>query len=402
MKDAAETTSGSMVLRSMRIGEHALFVGLLAIGTVRAVGTSSSKPAIIFIAVALGLWYALGIRLAARHKTRGYGWLWLVILIVGWLVLLAMSAEFSWVAFALFFLVMHLLATPIAVAGVAVLTAAVVAAQVTAGSGSLVPQVMGPILGAMVAVGLTIVYRRLAHESEQRMQLVEQLITAQDDLIAVHDELAKTQREAGAVAERARIARDIHDTLAQGFSSIVLLSRAGLAGARDVMSLLSQIESTAVDNLDEARRVVHALTPAMLEQGSLPGALHRLTDRLTEQAGIATTLRIVGEVQAIPTAHEVALLRAAQSALANVRQHSRATHASLTLSYEDESVRLDVVDDGRGFDPATAATQPGRTGMGLRSMRERLAQLSGRLEVESSASEGTTVTATIPFMKGVR
>jgi signal transduction histidine kinase len=240
----------------------------------------------------------------------------------------------------------------------------------------------------------------LTSENEQRRRLVAELVAAQDDLVATHDELAATQRQAGALAERARLARDIHDTLAQGFSSILLLARAGQAGSQDVAALLGQIESTAAENLEEARRVVHALAPAALEEAPLPAAIGRLLDRLAEQTGVRAELHLDGEPVPIATSQEVALLRLAQSALANVRLHARASRVAVTLTYRPSEVSLDVVDDGVGFDLQQLQSAPlGGTGFGLRAMRDRLSGVGGTLAVESSAGEGTAVAATIPLAR---
>jgi signal transduction histidine kinase len=399
---ALHRADASPILRTMQVAEHVLFAALLVIGAVRGASASSRPTAVIGGAVALGLWYAAGLLLANRRATLPAGLVWLAVLVAGWLLLVAVSVEFSWVAFALFFLAMHLLPVRFGIPVVAVLTVAVIAAQLGSGEGNPVAQVIGPCMGAIVAVGMSIVYARLRTESEQRRVLVEQLVAAQDDLVATHDALAATQREAGALAERARLARDIHDTLAQGFSSIVLLSRAGLALTGDdpahTHELLEQIESTAVDNLEEARRVVHALAPAALEEAPLAAALGRLVDRLAQQSGIEGQLGIDGEPAPVPTGAEVALLRLAQGALANVRQHSGASRVGLTLTYQSDAVSLDVVDDGRGFEPDRLETAPlGGTGFGLRAMRERLAELGGMLAVETAPGEGTAVSARIPF-----
>ncbi|WP_284305869.1 sensor histidine kinase [Mobilicoccus caccae] len=295
----------------------------------------------------------------------------------------------------------HLLPGRSALVLITALSCVVVGVHVHAGVGNLFGQVAGPVVGAIVAAGTGLLYRRILAESEQRRRLVAELLAAQDDLVVVHDELASTQREAGVHAERARLARDIHDTLAQGFSAIVLLSRAGLAAEKDSAEkdspVLTQIESTALEHLEEARRVVHALTPASLESAPLPAALARLVARLEEQTGISASLDAL-DVGSLPTAHEVALLRIAQSALANVRLHSGAARVGVTLTRSVDRVTLEVVDDGRGFDPDAPRTAPlGGTGFGLRVMRERLAGLGGTLGVESTPGEGTVLTATIPL-----
>jgi signal transduction histidine kinase len=240
------------------------------------------------------------------------------------------------------------------------------------------------------------VYRQLVAENAERALLVTDLVAAQRDLVETHDALAAAQRESGALAERARLARDIHDTLAQGFSSILLLARAGLA-APDV-DVLRQIEATAADNLEEARRVVHALAPAALDQAPLPAALERLLERTAQQSHVDTVMHCDGEPVVLATAVEVALLRLAQGALANVRQHAAASRVGITLTYADTEVRLDVVDDGVGFDPSRVSRPSvDGAGFGLRSMRERLADIGGSLDVESAPGSGTAVAVTVPL-----
>ncbi len=144
---------------------------------------------------------------------------------------------------------------------------------------------------------------------------------------------------------------DIHDTLAQGFSSILLLARAGRRG-NDAAPIFDQIADTAQENLVEARRVVAALAPADLESAPLESALRRLVAQLGDQTGIIGEVHTDGEDVPLPMDYDVALLRVAQSSLANVRLHSRAQRVRVTLTYEADEVRLDVVDDGSVSIPA--------------------------------------------------
>lgn len=432
----------SPVLRALQIGQHALFLVLLVLGAGRA--AASGRAVLVILATVLVLfWYGAGAVLARRRRDRLAGAIWFVVLALAWLALVSISVEFSWVAFPLFFLSLHLLPPRAGLVVVAAMTAVVVVAQLATPNGNRPAQILGPCLGALVAVGMSLAYRRLAAENMERRTLVVELLAAQEDLVATHDMLAAVEREAGALGERARLARDIHDTLAQGFSSILLLARAGLttppeaatasvppvsseprespeyglssgpampyrgldvvAGDRSdaLRALLTQIEATAADNLDEARRVVHALTPASLEATPLPGALERLLARVQAQGGPAGQLRCDGEPEVLPASVEVALLRLAQGALANVRQHARATRVGVALTYGGDEVRLDVVDDGVGFDPLRVpGTSSSGAGFGLRAMRERLAELGGTVEVESSAEAGTAVVATVPLHRG--
>ncbi|MFD4183445.1 sensor histidine kinase, partial [Rhodococcus sp. NPDC058514] len=277
-----------------------------------------------------------------------------------------------------------------------VITAVAVAASLWHGSTNTVASFLGPIFGATAAAGMAVIYQQLLRDTQQRQRLLDELTRSHDELLSAQDELAALQREAGAVAERARLARDIHDTLAQGFSSIVLLARAGQRGD-DQQAILAQIAETAQDNLGEARRVVGALTPSALEEASLESALGRQLAQLQQHTGIVGVLRVDGDPAPLPMDFDVALLRVAQSALANVRLHSRAAQVRVTLSYDQDEVRLDVVDDGVGFDPGSV-TDP--ASFGLRSMRDRLRTLGGSLVVESTPGDGTALAATLPVVGG--
>lgn len=397
--DPGTSADVSPVLRGMRIGQHVLFAVLLVIGTARGATEVRSPAVVVTGAVLLAAWYAVGIWLASRGRRQPVGLLWLASLVAGWLALVVLSVEFSWLAFSLFFLCLHLLPVRAAVPAVVALTAAVVVAQLAGGTGSPAAKVLGPCLGAAVAVAMALAYRRLVAENSERRRLVRQLMSAHDDLLAMQDELAGTQRQAGVLSERARLAREIHDTLAQGFSSILLLSRAGLTGGDDQGEALRQIGVTASENLDTARRVVHALQPAELEDTPLTAAIGRLVDRFSDQSGVAARMRVDGEPVPMPTTIEVALLRLAQGALANVRQHAGAARVGVTLTFGPDQVSLDVVDDGTGFDVAQVdRATPEGNGFGLRAMQERLAALGGTLVVESVPGEGTAVAAIIPLV----
>ncbi|WP_218184604.1 sensor histidine kinase [Nigerium massiliense] len=216
--------------------------------------------------------------------------------------------------------------------------------------------------------------------------------------MAVQEELAVAQREAGALAERGRLARDIHDTLAQGYSSIVLLARAARAsGGSPSDDVLRRIEQTASDNLAEARAVVHALRPEALADAPLPDAVRRLLNRLAEHTGIETRLDVVGDPRLSSTRLDVEVLRLVQGALANVRTHAEASTVAVSLSYEPDGLLVDVVDDGVGFDPAAATPAAADGGFGLRAMRDRLDALGGTLSVESAPGEGTAIGASLPW-----
>lgn len=360
------------VLRAMQLGQHALFVLLLLVGALRGGGSAE----VLVLAGAEFAWYVSGLWFARRGSRGG---LWLAVLLAGWLALVLLAPDFVWLAFALFFLCFHLLPT--------------IAASMGHGTANPTAAVLGPLFGALVASGTALIYRQLVRDAEQRDALLTELTEAHRELLDAQDELVRLQRETGATAERARLARDIHDTLAQGFSSILLLARAGLRTGGDTAALLGRIEETARRNLVEARRVVDKLRPSDLDDAPLAAALGRVLDRLRGDTGIDAELRVDGEPLPLPTGFDVALLRVAQSALANVRLHARARRVRVTLAYAPDEVRLDVVDDGAGFDVDAAGSGGG---FGLTAMRDRLAELGGAVVVESAPGDGTAVAATLP------
>jgi signal transduction histidine kinase len=228
---------------------------------------------------------------------------------------------------------------------------------------------------------------RIIMQSAERAEIIDQLE-------ATRAELAAAQHEAGRLAERQRLAADIHDTLAQGFTSILMLiqaAQADLAGAPDSHPLasghLDLAERTARDNLAEARTLVADLAPARLEGSTLPDALRRVSREHHGEASFGVS----GSPRPLPVATEVVLLRVCQEALANVRKHAHALSASVLLGYDPDAVRLEVRDDGAGFDPDHVSG-----GYGLRGMRTRVAEAGGTLTVHSSPGVGTHVSATVP------
>jgi signal transduction histidine kinase len=230
-------------------------------------------------------------------------------------------------------------------------------------------------------------------QSQERQQLIE-------ELESTREELAARQRRAGILEERSRLAREIHDTLAQGFISIVAHLEAAEGalspGSHQARRHLQQARRTARENLVEARHLVAALRPEILEGSSLSGALERLAQRWSEETGIPATVSVTGNEHPLAQGSQVALLRAAQEALSNTRRHSGASETSITLSYMDDLVALDVQDDGTGFTPEKVSVEA-NGGFGLRAMRERVEALGGSLLLESAPGEGCTVVVELPL-----
>jgi signal transduction histidine kinase len=247
-------------------------------------------------------------------------------------------------------------------------------------------------LGFSLAMGFWVT--RVLEQSRQRADLIRQLE-------ATRAELAEAHREQGVAAERERWAREVHDTLAQGYTSIVVLAQtaaaqlpADPAGASERVAL---IEEVARENLAEARAMVAAFSPVALDTATLVEALRRLADRFCRETGTATRVDLAaldgGPAELTPN-EEVVLLRGAQEALANVRRHASARSVVLRVSRvgegEAEQVSVHVEDDGVGFDPARA------NGVGLAGLRNRAEEVGGAVDVASAPGQGTRVTVRVP------
>jgi signal transduction histidine kinase len=293
----------------------------------------------------------------------------------------------------LLFAGLHALPPRIAVPSAAVLTALVVLSEIRVADGPLNPNMV--VAPPAVAAVATAVLVHLQRQGARQRLLIE-------DLVRTRRELAVTERRAGVLAERQRLSAEIHDTLAQGLSSQRMLLQAAErvwdadpAAAREHALAAAEITS---HSLTEARRFVHDLAPADLTERSLAQALGELVRR-ENGPGLTVEFRLDGAPGPLPERVAAALLRIAQGALANVREHAAATRAALTLTWLDDQVSLDVADNGRGFE--TGGPERPRPvsprGHGLPAMRIRARQAGGTLTVESTPGEGTVVSVAVPF-----
>jgi signal transduction histidine kinase len=228
-------------------------------------------------------------------------------------------------------------------------------------------------------------------QSRKRKEMVEQLAATMEENAGLHAQLLIQAREAGVLDERQRMAREIHDTLAQGFTGIITQLQAAEQSG-DWRAHVDTAARLARENLTEARRSVHALRPAQLENAALPEALAEVVGGWVDAEGVDVELTTTGTARSMHPEVEVALLRTAQEALANVAKHARASRVGLTLSYMEDLVTLDVRDDGVGFDPDLVKSD----GFGLMTMRQRMSRLAGVLAVESEPGGGTAVSASVP------
>jgi signal transduction histidine kinase len=244
----------------------------------------------------------------------------------------------------------------------------------------------GLSLGFSLALGLWIT--NIAEYGEERQRLL-------DDLQQAQGELELMSRDAGATAERERIARDIHDTIAQSLTSVVMLAQRARLEQPTADSTLELIESTAREALSEARSLVAANAGLPHRDASLADTLARLGERFSRETGVAVTTD--APLTELPRDLEVVLLRCAQEGLANVRKHANARAASVTVVQSPDGVSLRVADDGRGL----GGFQPGdERGFGLSGMRDRVGLVGGTLTVADAATgHGTELTVDIPLEK---
>ncbi|MBB5873774.1 signal transduction histidine kinase [Allocatelliglobosispora scoriae] len=209
--------------------------------------------------------------------------------------------------------------------------------------------------------------------------------------------LCRAHHDAGVLAERDRIALELHDTFAQGFAGILLLIQAAeVELATDPAACgrrLASAARTARENLRETRTMVATFAAGDPEPETLPATLGTLVRRFGRERGVTATFSASGGTD-LPYEQHVTLLRAAQEALANAGRHSGASRVDVRLSRGDTEVTLEISDDGRGF---TADDDRGQ-GFGLAGMWRRVAQAGGELSVQSAPGAGTTVRLRLPIM----
>lgn len=248
-----------------------------------------------------------------------------------------------------------------------------------------------------IAFGTTLSVK-LSEVSEQRRHLVRTLEAALEENAGLHAQLLTQAREAGVLDERQRMAREIHDTLAQGLTGIITQLEA-VEQARDRPTdwqrHLGNAARLARESLAEARRSVAASRPEALERARLPEALAELAQHWSSMHGVPVDVTTIGEVLPLHPEIEVALLRTTQEALTNVVKHAHASRAGVTLSYMGDVVTLDVRDDGIGFVAHSGADRQAG-GFGLTAMRQRVTRVAGALAIESEPGVGTVISVRVP------
>ena len=385
-----ESAGVRAVFAQLQVALHVLVAALLALTVVGAHQDTSGGLNLPAMAAAVGFAavYVAGTVWERRRQTSRSARLgWLAAVLALWAALVVQVPEAAYLVFPLFFLAQFLLPVWAGVAAVVALAAvAVVALGVH--DGFTPAGVIGPAVGALVALGLGVGVRALYRESQARREVIA-------ELVATRSRLAAQEREVGREAERTRLAGEIHDTVAQGLASIGMLLHAAERADPDhpAVDQIRLSRDVAGENLTETRRLIAALRPAPLEGVSLARALGRVAERArAEHPGLAVYLD--SDTASEPPAELASVLvRVAQEALSNAVRHGDPDRIALTLTSPPDLLVLEVTDDGRGFDvDATRAA----ASFGLDGMARRVADLGGRLVVESEAGRGTAVRATLP------
>ncbi|MEV8221758.1 sensor histidine kinase [Dietzia maris] len=397
-----ESAGVRAVFAQLEVALHTLVAALLALTLVSAHRDTSGMPDPPAVAAAVGFTvvYVAGTVWARRRPTTTAVRVgWLVAVLALWACLVVRVPEAAYLAFPLFFLVQFLLGVWAGTAAVAALAAVAVVA-LGLHHGFTPAGVIGPTVGALVALGLGAGVRALHRESQARREVIA-------ELVATRSALAAREREVGREAERARLAGEIHDTVAQGLASIGMLLHAAerTAPSSPAVDQIRLAREVAGENLTETRRLIAALRPAPLDGVSLAGALGRVAARCraenpglevsvaTGSAGEHATESSTEPSTEPPAELAAVLVRVAQEALTNAVRHGAPQRITLTLSGSPTAVVLEITDDGRGFDvtaPRTAAS------FGLDGMARRVGDLGGRFEVDSEPGSGTVVRAVLP------
>lgn len=388
------TTSAELGLRGpLSYAIHASFFVLLSTSGVRYVavhGTSGRFGVVLVLAVVLAVLYAVMATASSRDVVRQRLWMWPVL--STWAALVWLAPSFAWCAFPVLFLCIRLYPSKIAypIVGTLGVLAGIAFYRVT-GRAELVT-LLGPLCTAALVAAA---YGQMERDARERLRLLRQVAEAQSAL-------ADTERAAGAAAERERLAREIHDTVTQGLASALLrLEAAEQTWNTTGSPSRADIDAAAVNirtSLMQSRDLVHDLAPT--KDGT--GDFDALVVAAARQFVPTVRVRTVGESVSLPPDVAHAIVRVVSSASSNIARHAHSETAGVTITYLDDTISVDIFDDGVGFDPEKLSDHSRYGGYGLRAMRSRVAQLGGSFTVESAPGDGTVVAAQFPLERRIR
>lgn len=378
---------------AMRNGIHVMTGLLLAVAVGGSFSMEFNTAALnLLLCTIFAVFYFVGFE-SVSHWSDFRRQVWVFVLTGVWILELIVAPVGIYLIFAVYFVLLRAMPDIRGVVSVVFVTLIAIVMQIP--SGLTLGGAMGPAVSAAVTLAMYYAVLMLTRLNREREEAVR-------ELIATRNELAASQHAQGASAERQRLAHEIHDTVAQGLSSIQMLLHVAEADLRDgnpdkAIERMDTARTTASESLAEARAMIAALQPAALAETSLTGALERMVEPFAQAGGLDISVEVDGEGHQLPMKTEATLLRIAQGAVGNVAKHSGATRCRVTVTYAPGEVRLDVVDNGRGFDPEEVESQPAGLGhVGLEAMRSRAAEQGGELIIESQPGGPTAVTVALP------
>lgn len=238
------------------------------------------------------------------------------------------------------------------------------------------------IISTLIAAFITSIIK----QSTDRQRLIDELTRSRANLM-------RAEREAGQLTERQRIVRDIHDSLAQHFTSIIMhLSAAKHSNPESVQAAVQQADIAAREGLNEIRRIVWDMQPDQFEKASLVEAVEELAARWSAENNIQVKMKVTGTPRPLKSPAETALLRISQEAMQNINKHAQAKNVNITFSFMEDIFVMDIADDGISFDPSKF-----KNGFGMKTMRDRAEELNGTLTIESEQGTGTAIAVSIPI-----
>lgn len=373
-------------------GWDAALIGTSAVASatilISATGSAAAWGATGSLAGAVAVYLALGRRALMARKASGLT-RWASAMLIVAVVLAAWFNPIAQIVQAVLYPLLWRLSSNTRTAiGRSAALAVGIGLTVGLGRGDWVTAALNTALVLIFTIAIGLWITRIQKYAMERDQLLTELRVAQA-------EVASLERQAGITEERARVAREIHDTIAQTLTGLVMTAqRANSIAARAPESLgptLALMENLATEALAEARTLVASYTPVSVS-GGLPATLAVLADRFSAETGV--TVIVSGEAPDVDREAEVVLLRCAQEALANVRKHAHARQVRVSIDATDDGAGLTVTDDGVGI-----GTQAGN-GYGLAGMAERVRLVGGTVEVGPDVSGGTTVRVALPRRSG--
>ncbi|MGO1508290.1 MAG: sensor histidine kinase [Microbacteriaceae bacterium] len=300
-----------------------------------------------------------------------------------WLPLVVLAPSFGWCGFALFFAVHRVIRGRLAIVISAAIVVAVSVGLFLMSRGDDLGLVLGPFFGGLV---LTYAYTALDRALDAQRTLIAELVDTRE-------QLARSERDAGALAERERVAGELHDTVVQRTATALLMLESDDLHGGEQSPVVSEAREALREGLVQTRQLLHGLADP--RESEVP-----LATGLKAQAQTAgAEFTIIGDERTVSDAVSHALQRVVQEALVNVHKHAQATWSRVTLTFFDAEIGVDVADDGRGISaPAhhSGMVDPDSGDFGIRAMTWRVENLGGTLTVESYPNEGTVVSAIVP------